>query len=291
MVTIKSQYVVPKTTREACSALLKDKGKGKIIAGGTDLLVNMKHGKVLPGHIINIAGVTGLDTITYDEKDGLRIGALATINSIETLPLIKEKFSVLAQAASKLGAWQVRNQATIGGNLCNASPSAELSPALLALGAKVKLNGGDGERVISIEDFFTGPGRTVVKPDEILTEVHVPNLPPRSGSTYLRLTRRKALEVALVGVAVVTSVDGDNLTNVRIALGAVSPVPIRAKQAEKMLRGTKMSDELLHKAGKAAAGESNPITDIRGSAEYRRKMTEVLVVRAIEQAVEQVKAK
>lgn len=284
------KYFAPKTIKEACSLLSEYKEEAKVIAGGTDLLVVMKHREVLPKYIINIRGIPGQDYIIYDESEGLSIGALATIRSIETSSLIREKFGILAQAASKLGTWQIRNQGTIGGNLCNAAPSAEMAPALMVLEAKLKIIGADRERMVPIEDFFTGPGQTVLKPTEILTEIQVPNLLPRSGGVYLKQTIRKAMDLAIVGVGIITTMDGDVLSNVKIALGAVAPTPIRAKKTEEILEGKRLNDDLLEKASLTASDESSPIDDIRSSADYRRRIVRVLVGRAIKQAVEQVKA-
>jgi len=204
--------------------------------------------------------------------------------------VIKEKFGVLARAASKLGTPQIRNRATLAGNLCNAAPSAELAPALIVLGARARIIGTAGERAVLIEDFFIGPGLTVLKPDEILAEIQVPNLLPRSGGVYVKHTIRKALDLAIVGVAVITTLDGEVLSNVKIALGAVASTPIRVKKAEEILAGKRLEDDLLEKAGLIAAEESSPISDVRSSADYRRKMVGVLVARAIKQAAEQVKA-
>ena len=185
---------------------------------------------------------------------------------------------------------QVRNRATIGGSLCNASPSADTAPALIVLGARGKIVGVSGERVILLEDFFTGPGQTVLKSDEILGEVQVSNPPPRSGGVYIKQTVRKALDLAIVGVAVLVTMEGPILREVKIALGAVAPTPIRARRAEEILRGRTITDGLLEKAGQMAMEESSPIDDVRSSAEYRRKMVKVLAMRAMRQAVEQTKA-
>jgi len=284
------EYFTPRTMEEACSLLSQYKEQAKVIAGGTDLLVWMKHGEILPKYIINIRDIPNEGYIVYDDKVGLSIGALATIHSIEAASLIQEKFNILAQAASKLGTGQIRNQATIAGNLCNASPSAELAPALIVLGAKVRILGTAGERVVLIEDFFTGPGQTVLKPNEILVEIQVPNLLPRSGGVYIKHTIRKAMDLAIVGVGIMITVDRDILSNVRIALGAVAPTPIRARKAEKILTGKRLEDDLLEKAALIASEESSPISDVRSSADYRKKMVKVLVARAIKQAAEQVQA-
>lgn len=284
------KYFAPRTMEEALSLLLEYQEQARVIAGGTDLLVQMKHGDILPEYIINIRGIPEQDYIIYDDRVGLSIGTLATIHSLEDSPLIKEKFDVLAQAASKLGTPQIRNRATLAGNLCNAAPSAELAPALIVLGAKARIMGTAGERAVLIEDFFIGPGLTVLKPDEILAEIQVPNLLPHSGQVYIKHTIRKALDLAIVGVAVIATLDGEVLSNVKIALGAVAPTPIRAKKAEEILTGKRLEDDLLEKAGLIAAEESSPISDVRSSADYRRKMVGVLVARAIKQAAEQVEA-
>ena len=289
MLSPKIEYFTPKTIQEACSLVLQYKGEAKIIAGGTDLVVEMKREEVLPKYIINIGGI-GLDYITYDDRDGLRIGALATIRSIEVSPLVRERFNILSQAASKLGTWQIRNRGTIAGNLVTAAPSAEMAPALIVLGAKIKIMGADGENIVPVENFFTGPGQTVLQSDEILTEIQVPNLLPRSGGVYLKQTIRRSLDLAIVGVGVIITMDDDVLSNVKIALGAVAPTPIRAKKAEGILDGQRLNDDLLEKASLTASDESSPIDDVRSSADYRRRIVKVLVGRAIKQAVEQVKA-
>jgi carbon-monoxide dehydrogenase medium subunit len=251
--------------KEAYSLLVKHGNEARIVAGGTDLLVQMKHRELQPKYIIDIRNIPGQDTIAYDKKDGLRIGALATIHAIESSPSIRDKFGVLAVAASKLGTPQVRNQATIGGNLSN-------------------------ERTVPVDGFFLGPGQTVLNNNEILTEIQVPNLPVQSGGGYLKHTVRKALDLAMVSVAVLVTVDRGVLYDVKIALGAVAPTPIRAWRAEKVLRGQKVSEHLLQEAARTASEESVPIDDIRCSAEYRRLLVGVLVARAVKQALEKVTA-
>jgi carbon-monoxide dehydrogenase medium subunit len=284
------EYYTPSTMKEAYSLLVKHGNEARIVAGGTDLLVQMKHRELQPKYIIDIRNIPGQDTIAYDKKDGLRIGALATIHAIESSPSIRDKFGVLAVAASKLGTPQVRNQATIGGNLSNASPSAEMPPALMVLDAQAKITGIQGERTVPVDGFFLGPGQTVLNNNEILTEIQVPNLPVQSGGGYLKHTVRKALDLAMVSVAVLVTVDRGVLYDVKIALGAVAPTPIRAWRAEKVLRGQKVSEHLLQEAARTASEESVPIDDIRCSAEYRRLLVGVLVARAVKQALEKVTA-
>jgi len=174
----------------------------------------------------------------------------------------------------------VRNRATIVGNVCRASPSADTLPPLIADGAQVTIHGGSGERRVGLEDFFTGPGKTVLKPDELVTEIRVPAPEPRTGKVYIKHGRRKAMELATVGVAVSLSEN-----EIRIVLGAVAPTPIRARRAEALLRGKTLNDELIEKAAEAAASESRPISNVRASAEYRREMVGVLTRRALQQAL------
>jgi CO/xanthine dehydrogenase FAD-binding subunit len=206
MIALKFEYLEPKTMEEAISLLSRYEDKARVIAGGTDLLIRLKRGEGLHRHLINIKGIPNQDVIVYDEKQGLRIGVLATIHSIELSPLIRQEFGVLAQAASKLGTLQIRNCATIAGNLCNAAPSAEMAPALIVLGATARIIGASGERTVPIDDFFIGPGQTVLKPTEVLTEVQVPSLLSRSGGVYLKQTIRRSLDLAIVEVGVITTI-------------------------------------------------------------------------------------
>ena len=285
---MESQYFAPTSIEQAISLLSEYGEKTRIIAGGTDLLAQMKKKIVLPDVLINVKGIRDLEYIDYDETDGLRIGTLTTIASIEKSSLVRSKFSILAQAASMLGTLTIRNQATIGGNLCNAAPSADTAPALLVLGARLKIAGTEGEKIVPIEDFFTGPGQTIIKNSQIITEIQIPNLPLRSGAAYIKQTRRRGADLAVVGVAALVIMEGDILRDVKIALGAVAPTPIRAKKAEEILKGKKLDDKLLEEASQAASHESSPIDDARSSADYRRNLIIVLVKRAVKQAIEQI---
>lgn len=282
------EYFSTKSVEETISLLLKCGEKSKIIAGGTDLLAQMKKEEVLPEFLISIGGIRDLDYIKYDEINGLSVGALTTISSLESSSLIRSKFSILAQAASTLGTPVIRDRATIGGNLCNAAPSADTAPVLIVLGARVKITGVEGERIISIEDFFTGPGQTIVKHGEVLTEIQVPTLLPKSGGAYVKQTRTRGADLAIVGVAALVVMEGDVIKDAKIALGAVAPTPIRAKKTEEILKGKKPDEKLLEESSQAASVESSPIDDTRSSADYRRKLVAVLVKRAVRQATEQI---
>jgi len=282
----KFNYLAPKTIDEALSSLSQYKGRAKVIAGGTDVLPKLKRRETkAPEYIIDLKGIRDLDYIEYDDSGGLRLGALATIHAVETSPIIQERFSVLFHAAESMASTQVRNRGTIAGNICNAVPSADTAPALLTLEARLRLANQRGERIVNIEDFFTGPNETVLTGEEIVREIQVPNLPPNSRGKYLKLTPRRSMDLAIVGVAVVITTEDGICNDIRIALGAVAPTPIRARQAENIVRGQKLSEELIEKAAWCAAEECRPISDHRASAEYRREMVKVLTKRAINQAI------
>ena len=279
-------HFAPQSLKEAISLLKEHGDKAEVIAGGTDLLVRMKKGDALPDFFISIEGIQELDYTNYDAKDGLRIGARTPIRSIVNSSLIKDKFGALAYAAAKLATPTIRRQATIGGNLCNAAPSADMAPSLIVLGAQLKINGSDGQKSMPVEEFFTGPGQTRLSSSEILLEIHVPKPLPNSAAIYLKQTRSKGADLAIVGVAASVIMDGEVIKDVKIALGAVAPTPIRAKKAEEILKGKKPDDKILEACAEAASLESSPIDDVRSSAAYRKKLVKVLVKRAIKQITE-----
>ena len=281
----KFEYLEARTVEEACSLLSQYKDKAKLIAGGTDLLVSMRRGKITPLYVINVKTIPNLDYIHYD-GDGLRIGALATLSEIESSPLIRDRFPIIADSAHQIGTPQVRNVGTIGGNLCNAAPSADMAPPLIGLGAKAKLKGPKGERAVALEEFFTGPGEPRLQIGEMLIEIQVPDPPPDTRGAYLKLPARTAVDLAVVGVAAVVTLDtkGANMVDAKIVLGAVAPTPIRARKAEDIVKGKPISDELIEKAAQVAAEEAKPISDVRGSASYRKEMVKVLTKQAVRQA-------
>jgi len=282
----KFEYLEARTVEEACSLLSQYKDKAKLIAGGTDLLVSMRRGKITPLYVINVKTIPNLDYIHYD-GDSLRIGALATLSEIESSPLIRDRFPIIADSAHQIGTPQVRNVGTIGGNLCNAAPSADMAPPLIGLGAKAKLKGPKGERAVALEEFFTGPGEPRLQIGEMLIEIQAPNPPPHTQGIYLKLPARTAIDLAVVGVAAVVTLDtkGANIVDTKIVLGAVAPTPIRARQAENVIRGKTINDGLIEEAAQIAAEEAKPISDVRGSASYRKEMVKVLTKGAIRQAI------
>lgn len=281
------EYLNPKTVQEACALLSEHGDKAKVMAGGTDLLNVMKEKLITPQYVIGLRGVSDLDYIEAD-SDGIRIGALTTLTTLGKSSDVQEKFPCLAEVPGKMATVQIRNMGTLGGNLCNAAPSADTAPILICLGATVKIVGPKGERVVALEEFFTGPGETVLGDGEILAEIQVPNQPANTAGAYFKMSR-VAVDLAIVGVAAVVTLGGKGGTcsDIKIALGAVAPTPIRAKKAEGLIKGKKIDEALIEQAGKIASEEASPIDDVRGSAFYRTEIVNVFTKRAIRQALEQ----
>ncbi len=277
----------PSTLAEACDLLGELKAKGKVLAGGTDLIVNMKKKLVAPEHVVSIERIQELKGI--DTSNGtIRIGACEKVSDLAESQQIKEALNSLAQGASCLGTPLIRNLATIAGNIVSARPAADLPPSLISFGAKVALQNKDGQRTVPMEEFFKGPGETVMDPDEILTAILIDRPAGPYGGGYIKLGVRQTLEISIVNVAAFIELDdsGKAITNARIVLGSVGPKPLRAPSAEDMLKGEKPAENLFDKAGQAAAGDSQPIDDFRASAEYRRDMVAVLTKRALKMALD-----
>ena len=279
------EYHAPASLPEALELLSQWGEKAKVFAGGTDLLVSMKKREIMPEHLINLKGISELKGVS-DEKEGLKIGPLVSLGEIERSKTVKEKYSILWEAVSVMASPQVRTLGTIGGNLSSAVPSADTAPPLIALGASVSLKGIHGERRVRVEDFFKGPGESVLQPDEILTQILIPKPPDGSGGTYLKMMRRNALDLALVGVAVFLRLDLDKevCKEARIVLGAVAPTPIRALKAEEILIGKEINEALAKEAGRMASEEARPISDVRASMEYRSTIISILTKRALMKA-------
>jgi CO/xanthine dehydrogenase FAD-binding subunit len=291
MLLPKFDYHAPTTIDEACSLLSHYGTKAKVLAGGTDLLVNMKKNLLSPDQIISLNRIEGLGEATTQNGAGLSIGPLSTAAYLAGSELIQDRVSVLAQGAGRLGSPLVRNRATVGGNLTTARPASDLAPPLLVLGASLILKGPQRERILSLEQFFLGPGQTAIQADEILAGIIIPKTQGPGAGAYLKLGTRKALEIALVNAAsfLELSLDG-SIRTARVALGAVAPVPFLASSAAQVLEGVKpknQDDQVFKRAARAAAQDSKPITDHRGSADYRRDMVEILTLRTLKAAYNQ----
>jgi len=280
------EYLSPQTVGEAVELLSRYGDEARLLAGGTDLLLDMKRRKESPRYVIGLKSIRSLDFFSYDEKNGLSFGPLVTVRFMETSPLIREKFPVLAQGAAALGSVQVRNLATVVGNLCSALPSADMAPGLIVLGAELEIVGTKGKRRVSIENFFKAPGESVLARDEFVTAVRVPNPPPGSGMAYLKHMTRSAMDLSIVGVAVLLSLDKGVCREARICLGAAGPVPMRALNAESVLKGNRFNQALVKKAAEAASRECRPRSSRRAGAEYRREMVGVLTGKALALAAE-----
>jgi carbon-monoxide dehydrogenase medium subunit len=276
-------YFEPKSVNEALSLLAKYGDLAKVIAGGTDVMVDMKY-KEEPGCLINIKRIPGLGNI-QENNGSLRIGPLVTIREMETSRLVREKLPLLWESCHEFASLQIRNTATIGGNICRASPSGETLAPLLVLEAKGKLAFADGEKTEAFSSFFQGPGKSSLGSKGLLTEIDVAYPAKGSQGIYLKHAVRGAMDIAMVGVAVLITPDAakSNAHDVRIGLGAVAPTPIRATKTEALLRGKPLTAALVKEAAAMAASESNPISDQRSSAEYRRWIVEALTRRGLEQ--------
>ena len=285
--TIKEfKYFSPKTLDEAISILKKLDGKVKILAGGTDLLPQMKLRMITPEYVVSIRNLEGLDYIR-EEENSLKIGALTTISTIRESAFVKRKCLSVYEATKTFGTPQVRNMATVGGNICRSSPSADMVPPLMTFDATVKLVGPKGERKVVLEDFFTGPGGNVLD-GEILTEIVLAMPENRCGTAYEKITRNSA-DLAKVNCAVRITVSGGKCDDIRIVVGAVAGTLIRARQAELAIRGKEISEEVIEIAAQKAIGEIAPITDVRSTTEYRTQVSRVLLRRLIRQAAERAK--
>jgi carbon-monoxide dehydrogenase medium subunit len=275
--------------KEAFDAISASRGGSVFMAGGTDLLVQIKEGKIKPQRVIDVKGIHEMDGLSVP-GEALSIGSLTTIRTLETSPVTSEKTALLADAAARLGSVQVRNRATIGGNLCNASPSAEMAPALLVLDAQAEIYGKTGMRTVDMGEFFLGPGVTNLGEGEILTSLKIPLARNHQGSVYYRLSARNAMDLAFVSVAVLLGLDGDEkIAKARIALGAVAPTPMRVPSVEKQLEGNVLSAEIAQESAELAAQACQPISDLRASANYRREMVKNLCRRGLLTAYRQAK--
>jgi CO/xanthine dehydrogenase FAD-binding subunit len=277
-------YYTPDSVENACKLLVELGDDAYVMAGGTDLLVKIHRGVLKAKAIVDIKKIEGIDGISYEKGKGLTIGATARLTDVGEHPDIKAKFPAISKAALCTANTQIRNMGTVTGNLCNAAPSADNAPALITMGAVLKLKSLEGEREIPLGDFFKGPGMTAIKKGELVTSIFVPDPPKGAGTSYQYLSARGKVDIASVCVGATVIMDGDVCKDAKIVLGAVAPVPMRAKEAEKVVIGNKLSTELLEKLGLEASKESKPITDMRSTAEYRKILVAVLSARAIEEA-------
>jgi len=286
MVLSKFEYIRAKTTDEAINLLLELGDGAKILNGGTDIIPPMNDGLISPKYLIDIKELPDMNYLEHDEKDGLRIGALTKLRTIEFSKMVWEKNPSVAQAAKYVASSQVRAKGTMAGNICNASPSCDTAPILIAQNAKVMARRLENTVSIPAVEFFKGVKKTVLEQGQIVTGIIIPPLGKNECATYIKHSVRKAMDLAIVGVAVWLKMEGKKCVDCRIALGAVATTPIRAPEAEKIIIGTELTDDVLGKAAVAAMNSCRPISDVRASAEYRADMVRVFTKRAVKKALE-----
>ena len=276
------EYYKAQSYVQAVRLLLENRAAARLLMGGTDLFPAMRDGLVHPRVLIDVKHLAGMGDIAYDNRTQLRVGAAVTMNQLASHPQVRAHHPVLAQAAGCVAVYQVRNRATLGGNLCNASPCADTAPAALVLDAILDLYGPEGKRSVPVSDWLLGPGQTAIRPGELLTGIRFPAPPSGGVGRYLKLGRSKAGDLSLVGVAVFAFPDATaSGCRFRIGLGSVAPTPIRASEAEEYLAGAPPGEESFAHAAQKAMEASSPIADVRGTAEYQRAMVRTLTLRAL----------
>jgi len=271
--------------------LLEEHGEAvRLLMGGTDLLVRMRDGFIRPQIVVDLKHLPGMRDILYDEQTGLTIGAAATMNEVARHPDVQTHYPLLAEAANSVASYQLRNRATLGGNLCNGSPAADTAPATLLLEGRIVLYGQNGEREVPADEFFLGPGKTAMQAGELMTAVRFPILPAGGAGKYLKLGRNKAGDLAIAGVAVFGFPDGTaSGYRFRIGLASVAPVPLRAREAEEVLAANPPGEETFALAAEKAMEAASPIDDVRASAAYRKAMVRALTLRALREVWAQMK--
>ena len=276
------EFFEPTTLAEASRLFAEE--HTQLLAGGTDLVIGMKALTETPESVISLQKIPGLAGITTEADNSISIGAMTKVREVELSGDIQQHHTALAEGAAEIGSIQIRNLATIGGNIAHASPAADTVAGLLVADAQVDIASADSERSVPIDELFTGPGQTVLTPGEIITRFRLSS--PASGSHYIKHKIREVMDLAFIGVAAAVNLDNGTITDARIGLAAVAPTPIRATEAENLLNGNAPTPELLEQAGEAAAAAASPISDLRCSAEHRREMVDVLTRRTLQHALE-----
>ena len=276
-------YIKAETAERAIVLLQKKGAAVRILMGGTDLFVQMRNGDLAPDILVDLKNLPGMDAIVFSEKDGLTVGAAVTMNALARNPDVLKHFPLLVEAAESVASYQLRNRATVGGNLCNASPAADTAPAALVLEADLTAIGPKGERTIQVTDFFMSPGVNALEAGEFLSKINFRNQPKGWKGCYLKIGRNAGGDLAIVGVAVMGYPDKDPPSGFRfrIALASVAPTPIRVREAEEILAHSPITEAVIEMAADAAQKKSAPIDDVRASARYRKAMVRELTRRGL----------
>jgi CO/xanthine dehydrogenase FAD-binding subunit len=285
-------YCRPASPQEVTKLLQKREKAAKLFMGGTDVFVRMRDGVIAPKLLIDVKHLPGMTTITFGKRNGLSIGAGVDMNTLARHPAVGEYYPLLAEALTSVASYQLRTRATMGGNLCNASPAADTAPAALTLGALMVLFGRRGERCVPVDEFFLGPGKTVLKPAEFLLRIEIPPPPKGAVGHYIKLGRNAHGDLAIVGVAVLGYPDrkAESGYAFRIALASVAPMPIRVPRAEAILSAAPITSDVIESAAVAAMETAKPIDDVRSSADYRRAMVRNMTRRAVAKVWDELRA-
>ncbi|HKW99553.1 MAG TPA: xanthine dehydrogenase family protein subunit M [Bryobacteraceae bacterium] len=278
-------YAAPSSLSEARELLVKHPA-ARLLAGGTDLIVQLRAGRKQTDFVIDLKRIPELNALDFDPSRGLTLGAAVPCYRIYQNRAVAAAYPALAEVASLIGGTQIQGRASIGGNLCNAAPSADSVPLLIAMRATCRIAGPGGTREIAVEDFCTGPGRNVLGQGELLVSLHLPAPPPQSGARYLRFIPRNEMDIAVAGAGVEVVLEDGRFRSARIALAAVAPTPLFVREAGDALAGNPVSDATLASAAEIARASASPITDMRGTADYRRHLCGVLTRRALESAIQ-----
>lgn len=277
-------YAAPTSLPDAL-ALIAAHPQALLLAGGTDLLVQMRAGRKQTDFVIDLKRIPDLNALTYDPAAGLTLGAAVPCYRIYNDRAVADAYPALAEVANLIGGTQIQGRASVGGNLCNAAPSADSIPLLIALGATCRVAGPSGNREIAVEDFCLAPGRNALAPGELLVSLQIPKPRPNSGAHYLRFIPRNEMDIAVAGVGVEVALENGHFRSARIALASVAPTPLFVREAGDALAGRTVDSASMAAAAEIARAAARPITDMRGTAEYRRHLCEILTRRALEAAV------
>jgi CO/xanthine dehydrogenase FAD-binding subunit len=285
-------YESPKTVDEAVKLLAAHGEKARPLCGGTDLIIQLRAGVRRPEYVVDVKNIQEMRRIQFSMQHGMRLGAAVPCIEVYENGDMRKYYPGLTEAAHLIGSLQIQSRASVGGNLCNGSPAADTTPALIALGAKCRVVGPGGERLVPVEDFCTAPGRTVLQPGELLVEFQIPSPARNSSDAYLRFIPRNEMDIAVVGVGASVTLDlsDDRITEARIGLAAVGPTPIFAREASQALAGKRVNDEAIGRAAQLAVAAISPIDDMRGTAEFRRHVTGVLTRRTLAIAIERARS-
>ena len=283
-------FAAPQSVQEAVELLARANGDARPLAGGTDLIAQMKENRKSPGVIVDVKKIVDLNELSWDAQNGLRIGAAVSCSRISAFAPVRERYPALAEACALVGSVQIQNRAALGGNFCNAAPSADAVPPVLSYGGKLLIAGSNGRREIAAEDFFVGPGQTVLGKDELLVQITIPTPPFPSGAAYLRFIPREEMDIAIAGVGAFMQLNAERTRceQARLTLAAVAPTPVRAREAEAFLIGKPLDQAAIAQAGELAAHAAKPISDVRSSAAYRVEMVKVLTRRTLQRALERI---